>query len=111
MSYLLFPHWQEKVVYSQKGPEPQVLEHNDLVRVVIAGLEPGQSIPEHPESFSVYHILQGSGWMTVDGERILISQGATVIMPSGAVRGVKAETQLVFLATRMASAIKEEPVS
>lgn len=97
----LFSNWQEKVVYSREGPQPQVLMVNDKVKVIVAGLEPGQKIPEHAEATAMYHFLEGSGWMLVDGERLAVSSGATVVMPEGTVRGMEAETRLAFLATRI----------
>ncbi len=100
----LFPNWQDKVVYEADGPhpQPQVLMVDDKVKVLVAGLEPGQQIPEHPEAASVYYFLAGSGWMLVDGERWPVSAGAIITMPAGTVRGLEAETRLAFLATRIA---------
>lgn len=96
--------WKERVVFSQDGPQPQVLEENSLFKVVLAGLEPGQKIPVHPELGAVYTFLQGAGWITVDEERFPITSGAVITMENGAARGMEAETQLVFLAVRMVSA-------
>ncbi len=58
------------MVYSTEGPQPQILEENDKVKVAVAGLEPGQKIPEHPESLGLYHFLESRGWMIVDGDRL-----------------------------------------
>ncbi len=98
----LYPDWQEKVIYSSEGPQPQILMANEKVKIIVAGLEPGQKIPEHAEAAAMYHFLEGAGWMLVDGERLAVSTGATVVMPEGAVRGMEAETRLAFLATRIA---------
>lgn len=78
------------------------LLEDDKIKVILAGLEPGQKIPVHPEAQAVYHFLEGTGWMTVDGERIAVSSGATVFTPAGAARGMEAETRLAFLAMRVA---------
>ena len=102
MTYTFNPDWREKVVYSAEGPQPQILLENEKVKVLIAGLEPGQRIPPHPETLGVYHFLEGTGWMIVDGERLPVEPGATVITPVGASRGVEAGTRLAFLATRVA---------
>ena len=40
--------------------------------------------------------------MIVDGERLAIRPGATVVVPEGAVRGVEAETRLAFLGSQSA---------
>jgi quercetin dioxygenase-like cupin family protein len=98
----VFPDWREKVVFSDEGPQPQTLVESDGFKVVLAGLKPGQSIPPHPEGRAVYYFLDGRGAMTVDGERISTAAGAIVMTPQGATRGVEAETQLAFLATRVA---------
>lgn len=97
-----FPNWRDTVIFAPEGPQPQVLMDNDRVKIIIAGLEPGQKIPEHPENSAMYHFLEGSGWMLVDGERIPVQTGATIVMPDGTVRGLEAETRLAFLATRFA---------
>jgi quercetin dioxygenase-like cupin family protein len=101
MAYSLFPDWKEKVVFAEDGLKPQVLEENDRLKVVVAGLEPGQRIPEHPESLGMYHVLEGRGRMVVNGEWFPIAQGATIITPQGASRGMQADTRLVFIAARV----------
>ncbi len=102
MAPILCLNWKEKVVYSPAGPQPQILVENEKLRVVIGGLEPGAAIPPHPESWGVYHFLDGTGWMIVDGERIAVEPGATIVTPAGAARGIEAKTRLAFLATRVA---------
>lgn len=102
MTHELYPDWKEKVVFSNEGPKPKILEENDRLKVILAGLEPGQMIPEHPENLGMYYFLEGSGWMIVDGERFAVRQGAIVITPQGAARGMQAETRLAFIAARVA---------
>ncbi len=101
MGYELYPDWKEKVVYSTDRPQPQALVEGGQFKVVLAGMEPGQAIPQHSEGLAVYHFLEGSGWMTVDGESFFVKPGATVITPQGARRGIQAETRLAFLAARV----------
>ena len=101
MTSLVYPNWQEKVVFSPDGPQPQILVENEKLKVIVAGLEIGQKIPPHPEAQAVYHFLDGTGWMTVDDERYPVRPGATVITSAGAKRGIEAETRLAFLAVRI----------
>lgn len=101
MKSIFYPNWQEQVVFSTDGPQPQILVENEKLKAIIAGLEAGQKIPSHPEALAVYYFLEGTGWMTVDDERYSVSSGAIVIIPAGAKRGVEAETRLVFVATRI----------
>ncbi len=98
----LYPDWRDEVVYSTDGPHPKVLTANDKVKVILAGLEPGQKIPEHAESAAIYHFLGGDGWILVDGERLVVGPGTTVVIPDGTVRGMEAKSRLAFLATRIA---------
>ncbi len=94
---LLYPSWKDVAVFSHQGPRPQKLLETDILVVVIVGLEAGQKIEPHNAPASVFHILEGSGWMIVNGERLRVTQGATVIVPDGGSRGVEAETRMVFL--------------
>ena len=102
MAAQFYPSWKEKIVYSDDGPQPQTLLETDKAKTLIAGLKPGQQIPVHPEGLATYYFLEGSGSMTVDEEVWHVSPGAIVIIPAGARRGMQAETQLAFLAVRVA---------
>ena len=99
MKTVLVSDWKEKVDYSPEGPQPQPLIATDKLKSVLVGLESGQKIPSHPAPTAVYHFLDGSGWMIVDGERFPVQAGATIVVPEGAARGVEAETKLAFLGT------------
>ncbi len=101
MAPLFYPNWQEQVAFSAQGPQPKVLFETDKFKVVIAGLEPGQIIPPHPEGAGIFHFLEGTGWMLVGEERFAIQAGATVLSPAGVPRGIEAVTRLAFIATRI----------
>jgi quercetin dioxygenase-like cupin family protein len=94
------PNWRERVVFAPDGPKPQTLLDTPQFRVIVAGLEPGQKIPQHPAPAAVYTVLEGSGWMFVAGERFAVEQGSTVVVPAGATRGFEATTRLVFIGAR-----------
>lgn len=102
MEPIVIPAWQDIVRFSDEGPLPQILMSNDQARVLVAGLRAGQRIPVHPEALAVYHILEGTGWMTINGERHEIHAGTTLIAPDGAGRGMEAGSDLAFLAVRVA---------
>lgn len=93
--------WKEWVVYAPDGPKPQAMVETEKAKVVVAGLEAGQRVPEHPESMGVYYFVEGEGVMVVDGESYDVAPGSIVVASQGAIRGVEALTRLVFVATRV----------
>lgn len=100
MTAVVYPDWKAKIIYSADGPKPQILATDDRIKIVLVGLETGQRIPSHPAKMAAYHILEGSGWVIVDDERIPVSAGATVIAPDQSSRGVEAATRMAFIAAR-----------
>jgi quercetin dioxygenase-like cupin family protein len=97
---IFYPDTREKALFTPEGPRPQFLVDGQHFKVIVAGLEPGQQIPNHPESFAVYHFLEGKGVMFVDTQQFAVAPGATVITPAGANRGMHAETRLIFMAVK-----------
>jgi quercetin dioxygenase-like cupin family protein len=95
----------QEAVYAAGRPTPTILFEDGRIKVISAGLEPGQRIPAHPEALAVYNFTSGSGWMTIDDERFLVAAGALVVTPEGSSRGILAETRLSFVATRIAGAM------
>lgn len=100
MPPLFFPDTAGQAVFDGAGPRPQFLVDSARLTVVVAGLEPGQQIPSHPEAMAVYHFLAGEGVMTIDGEAFAVAAGATVIAPPGSARGLRAGSRLIFLAAK-----------
>lgn len=95
----IYPDWRQTVRYSSDGPAATVLHESAELKVVLVGLEPGQQLPVHPAPAASFHFLDGTGTMTVDDERLEVRRGSTVVVPSGARRGVTAGTRLAFLGT------------
>ncbi|HRI57933.1 MAG TPA: NBR1-Ig-like domain-containing protein, partial [Anaerolineae bacterium] len=79
MPPLFFPNVAGQAVFDAAGPRPQFLVDSARLTVVVAGLEPGQQIPSHPEVLAVYHFLAGEGVMTVDDAAFV----ADVTIPDG----------------------------
>jgi quercetin dioxygenase-like cupin family protein len=102
MAYQYYPNWKDEVAFSPQGPKQHPFYLDEQFKVLLAGLEPGQVIPQHPEGRSVYYFLEGSGVMTIDDESVEVGPGSILVMPAGTARGLQAKTQLVFLAARVA---------
>lgn len=98
---------QDFLTFGEDRPNPQTMIENNRVRVIIAGLKPGQRIPVHPEAAAVYHFLEGQGMMTVDDRQFPVQPGTVIVMDDGAKRGLLAETQIVFMAVRLAQPERE----
>lgn len=101
MKYKYFPDVKTKVIFSSEKVQPQILLIEGELKVITAGLNAGQSIQIHPEGLAVYTFLKGTGVMIVDGERLAVKPGATIVTPTGAQRGIEAESEMIFVATRI----------
>ena len=95
------PDIKTEVIFSSEKVQPQILLTEGELKVLTVGLEAGQSIPLHPEGLAVYTFLKGRGVMIVDGERMAVKPGATIITPEGSKRGVEAESQMIFVGIRI----------
>ena len=100
MTVMIYPDWRKRIVFAQDGPKPQLLLETKQFKVVLVGLQQGQRIPVHPGPAAVYHVLDGTGWIIVGGERIALAVGVTVVVGEGDPRGIEAETQLAFIGSR-----------
>jgi quercetin dioxygenase-like cupin family protein len=89
--------------YTPEGPQPSYILDGDQAKVVVAGLEPGQRIPVHPEALAAYIILEGTGTMQVGDELYPIGPGSLIVVPAGVRRGMVVETRLSFVAARFGS--------
>jgi quercetin dioxygenase-like cupin family protein len=87
-------------VFAADGPKPNFLVDLPDFKALVVGLEAGQQIPLHAGEPAVYHFLEGSGLMTVDGDTFAIQPGVTVFASAGAQRGMNARTRLIFLGVK-----------
>ncbi|HEY7388781.1 MAG TPA: cupin domain-containing protein [Bryobacteraceae bacterium] len=68
------------------------------MKVVITCLEPGQFIPVHrPGVDMVLLVLEGEGRVVAGEQEEAAHPGATVFVPAGEMRGLKAQTRMVAL--------------
>lgn len=93
----LWPDWRTAVAFSAGGPGVTVLHESPDLKVVLVGLEAGQALPVHPGPAASFHFLDGDGVMVVGAEEVGVTAGATVVVPPGALRAVRATSRLVFL--------------
>jgi quercetin dioxygenase-like cupin family protein len=100
MPDIYFAETKSKAVFSAEGPKPQFLFDTPQFKALVVGLEAGGQIPLHPGEAAMYHFLEGEGLMTVDEETFAIKSGVTVVVPSGAKRGMNAKTRVVFLGSK-----------
>ncbi len=99
-SQIYFVDTKAKAVFAADGPKPQFLFDTPQFKALVVGLEAGGQIPYHPGEAAMYHFLEGEGLMTVDDESFAIKPGVTVVVPSGAKRGMNAKTRVVFLGSK-----------
>ncbi|HRJ58687.1 MAG TPA: cupin domain-containing protein [Anaerolineales bacterium] len=99
-SQFYFAEIKSKAVFAADGPKPQFLIDTPQFKSLVVGLEAGGQIPVHPGETAMYHFLEGEGLMTVDDESFAIKPGVTVVVPSGAKRGMNAKTRIIFLGSK-----------
>ena len=108
MQAIYYADARQQVRYMPHGPQPQFVLDSEHVRVLLSGLEPGQSIPAHPEALALYTFLEGQGSMQVGEEQFPVGPGALIVVPAGVARGMVAETRLSFVAARYGECTEQE---
>ena len=99
-SQIYFLETKSKAVFAADGPKPQFLIDTPKFKSLVVWLEAGGQIPVHPGEAAMYHFLEGEGLMTVGDETFAIKPCVTVVVPSGAKRGMNAKTRVVFLGAK-----------
>jgi len=74
-----------------------VLHESDELKTVLVGLRAGQRLPVHPGPAACFVFLDGDAVMTVGADEVAVSAGGLVVVPTGADRGVRAITDVVFV--------------
>jgi quercetin dioxygenase-like cupin family protein len=93
----LWPDWRAVAHPRPEGPDVALLHESSELKVVLVALASGQALPNHVGPAASFHFLEGDGVMVAGDDELAVSAGATVVVPTGARRGVRAGTDLVFL--------------
>ena len=99
-SQIYFADTKSKAVFAAGGPQPQFLMETPGFKALVVGLEAGGQIPAHPDRAAMYHVLEGTGLMTVGDEVFEIKPGVTILVPDGVKRGMNAKTRVIFLGSK-----------
>jgi quercetin dioxygenase-like cupin family protein len=93
-------HYADLAAFQSSHFNPIGLAGSDRVKLVLACLEPGQSIPAHEPSVDMaLVVLEGEGVLICGDHEEPIRAGSIGFVPGGMRRGVKATTRLVALHT------------
>ena len=95
-----FDHLTSHANFSPKHQEATPLFQSDQFTVMLIGFEPGQRIPEHPGPAGAFYVVNGEGWISVDGERREVRTGTLVIATRDARRSAEAKSRLTLLVSR-----------
>lgn len=101
MTYQFFPDVKNMVIFSPAGAHPQNLYTDGRFKLLIAGMEPGQVIPMHPEGFTLYLFLEGAGWMVVDDQRLKVGPGSAIVASAGSMRSIEADATIIYMTVRL----------
>lgn len=97
------PHWSnfaDVVAFSPDGPGVQLLHTDDWMKVLLVGLEPGQSLPPHQGPGASFSFLAGRGVLRIGDEELDVAAGGLAVVPRGETRSIRAVAErLVFLGT------------
>lgn len=95
-----WPNYQDAVAFSPEGPGVQLLHIDDKMKVLLVGLEPGQSLPSHEGPGASFSFLSGSGIMVIGDDEIAVTAGSLAVVPQGANRSIRTDGErLVFMGT------------
>lgn len=95
-----FNHLTNHAHFSSEHQVVTSLFQSDSLTVMLLGFEPGQSIPEHPGPTGSFYVVDGEGWISIDGERREVQPGMVAIAPQGAKRSIQAKSRLILLVSR-----------
>lgn len=90
-------HWREAVQFNDAGPGVALLHESSELKVVLVCLRAGQALPVHPGPAASFTFLQGEAVMVVGDDEISTAAGAIVVVPTDALRAVRAVTDTVFV--------------
>jgi quercetin dioxygenase-like cupin family protein len=97
------PFYNHLVSHTQFSPEHHVatpLFQSGPLTVMLIGFEPGQQIAEHPGPAGSFYVVDGEGWISVDGDRQAVRPGMVAVVPGEARRSIEAKTRLTLLVSR-----------
>ena len=93
-------HYSQHVAFRPEQFNPIGLAGSERVKLVLACLEPGQSIPAHePAVDMALVVIEGEGVLVAGDREEPIRPGSIGFVPAGCRRGVRATTRLVALHT------------
>jgi len=98
-----FDHLVSHTRFSSDHQVATPLFQSDPLTVMLIGFEPGQSITEHPGPAGAFYVVDGHGWISINGERREVRAGTVAIVPQGAQRSIQAQTRLTLLVSRGAT--------
>ena len=83
---------------SQDAFMPSIAYVSPSLKVPVICLMPGQGIPPHPGAIGMFYVLEGRGTFTLGEQKIDISVGSLIIVPSGEIRGISPSEKLLLFA-------------
>ena len=84
--------------FGEQNFSPNVVYQSNEIKVVLAYFKKDQFIPVHtPAVDLVLYILEGEAEVVAGDERLNAVKDDLIIIPRGAKRGVKAQTELTIL--------------
>lgn len=83
---------KDEVAYQDGQVVSKTLVQNELVSMTIFSFDKGEEISSHSsDGDAMVTVLEGTGRFTVGGEKFILNEGETLIMPKGIPHAVYGE--------------------
>jgi len=89
---------KDQIEYSDGSIVSKTLIDKETGTLTLFAFDAGQSLSEHTAPFdAVVHVLDGEAELTIDGKKVITSEGQMTIMPANIPHSVKAEKRFKML--------------
>jgi mannose-6-phosphate isomerase-like protein (cupin superfamily) len=81
----MIKHFADLAVEPQPYADYRPIFETGRLNVTHVRIHPGETVPAHThkDEDQIYHVVSGTGYVVLDGERTEVSAGSSVLIPLG----------------------------
>ncbi|MGB9887342.1 MAG: cupin domain-containing protein [Moorellales bacterium] len=85
-----------------RGPAKRTVYEDETTKAMCINFAAGQAVPPCTMvSLCYFYVVKGAGWLEYGGQEYPLAAGTLAVVPPGAERAIKAESDLVLLAVQV----------